>query len=142
MHLGGPRIGVLAAQGQAFVCAQLALPRLTVDQKQRVHARDHVDGLRVLRIHFHRIDKLAPRVRPASDMHHLRPPDVVVGLIAVGLQNAFPLAQKLLRTLAPTAQLKLEHRLAAGLSVLPQVGLRSALLLSCICTGTVGLIRL
>ena len=33
-------------------------------------------------------------------MHQLRPDDVVVGRIAIGLQNPFPLAQKLARTLS------------------------------------------
>jgi hypothetical protein len=72
---------------------------------------------------FHRIDKLAACVRPAPHMHHLRPADIVVALIAIGLQNPFPLTQELARTFAPAAQLKVEHRFAAGLAVLPQVRL-------------------
>jgi hypothetical protein len=94
-----------------------------IDQKQRVHARDHGHGSGILRIHFYRIDKLAPRVRPTSHVHQLRPADIVVGRIAIGLQNAFPLAQELARTLTPAAQTKVEHRLAARFSVLPQIRL-------------------
>ncbi len=56
-------------------------------------------------------------------MHQLGSADVVVGLIAVGLQNPFPVAQELFGALAPAAQLKLKHRFPIRLAVLPQVGL-------------------
>ena len=56
-------------------------------------------------------------------MHQFRPADVVVGRIAIGLQNPFPLAQKLARTITPPAQAEVEHGLTARFSVLPQIGL-------------------
>ena len=76
---------MLAAQGRALLRVQLLLACLAIDQKQRIHARDHRDGRAVFRIHFHRVDKLAPRVRPAAHMNQLRPADLIVSLIAVGL---------------------------------------------------------
>src|ERR1700681_1421602 len=119
MNLVGPSIGVLAAQGQPLVDAQLLLARVAVDEKQSVHARDHVDRRSVLGIHFRSVNELAARMCPTTDVHHLRPADVVVGLIAVGLQNALPLTQELLRALASSAQLKLETFFTPGRAVLP-----------------------
>src|ERR1035438_444809 len=77
----------------------------------------------VLRIHFHRVDKLAPRVRPTSHVHHLLPANAVVSLISVSLQNSFPLTQKLAWTLPTSAQAELEHRFSTRLAVLPPVSL-------------------
>src|ERR1700674_587019 len=119
MNLGGPQCGVLATQGQTFLDAQLLLPGVTIDYEQRIHARDHVDGFAIFWIYFDRVDKLAPGVRPATHVHQFLAADVVVSLIAVGLQNAFPRTQEFARTLSPAAQLKLEHRFAARLAVLP-----------------------
>ena len=102
---------------------QLALTRIAIDQKQRVHARDHLHSLSVLRIQFHRVDELAPRVRPASHVRQLRPADILVCRIPVGLQNPFPFPEKLARTLPAPAQTEVEHRLTARLSVLPQIRL-------------------
>jgi hypothetical protein len=76
-------------------------------------------GVAVLRLHLHGIHKLAPSVRPTTDVHQLRPTHAVVGLVAVGLQDAIPFAQELERTLAPSPQAKVEHRLAPRLAVLP-----------------------
>jgi hypothetical protein len=39
------------------------LPRVTVHQEQRIHAGHHGHRGAILWIYFHRIDKLAPRVR-------------------------------------------------------------------------------
>src|ERR1700674_5842397 len=119
MNLGGPRFGVLAAQGQTFINAQLLLACGTIHQEQGIHARDHVDRIAIFWIYLHRLDKLAARVRPTAQMYQLLSADIVVGLIAIGLQNPFPLAQELARTLASAAQLKLENRFAARLAVLP-----------------------
>ena len=85
---------MLAAQRRALLRAQLLLARVAIDQKQRVHARDHRDRCAVLRIHFHRIDELAPRVRPAAHVNQARPAHLIVGLVAVGLQNPVPVFQK------------------------------------------------
>jgi hypothetical protein len=47
--------------------------------------------------------------RPARSMHHPRPADLIVGRIAVGLQNAFELSQKLLWSVAPAAQTEIKQ---------------------------------
>ena len=93
--------------------------RFAVHQKQRVHAHHHLRRFGVLRLQLHRIDELTPRVRPAAHMHKLRPAHAVVGLIAVGLQNPFPVAQKLQRTIPPATHAKIEYRFAARLAILP-----------------------
>src|ERR1039458_7037868 len=72
-------------------------------------------------IHFHRIHKLPPCVRPTSHMHQLRPTHAIVGLIAVGLQNAFPVFQEPFRTFTSSTHTEVEYRLAARLTVLPQI---------------------
>jgi hypothetical protein len=58
---------------------------MAIDQKQRVHARDHCDGRAVLRIYFHGVDKLPPRMRPAAHVNQPRSADLIVSLVAVGL---------------------------------------------------------
>src|SRR5204863_419647 len=59
------------------------------------------------------------RLRPSA----LRPTAIVIGRIAIGLQNPFPPPQKRTWTFAPPAQAEVEHRLAARFSVLPQIRL-------------------
>src|SRR5450755_188571 len=111
-HLLYQRQAGLANVAQPFFRALLALLRtflhgeatpacVAVDQKQCVHARDHSDRRRVPRIHLHRVDELAPCVRPTADAHQLGPTDVVIRLVTVGLQNPFPLSEKLAWPLAP-----------------------------------------
>jgi len=56
-----------------------------INQEQCIHARDHRDGGPVLRIHFHGINKLPPRMRPAADVHQFRAADIVVGRVSIGL---------------------------------------------------------
>lgn len=56
-------------------------------------------------------------------MNHLRPADLIVGRVAIGLQEAFEQSQKLLRSVASAAQTEVEHHRASGSAVLPQVGL-------------------
>src|SRR5438045_9005175 len=49
------------------------LAGVAVIQEQRVHACDHGYRFGILWIQFHRVDELAPRVRPTSHLHQLRP---------------------------------------------------------------------
>ena len=62
-------------------------------------------------------------MRPATDVHHLRPSDTVVGLIAISLQNPLPLAQEFRGTIAPSAQLKSNTVSPPGLPYCQQVRL-------------------
>src|ERR1700681_1526433 len=98
--------------------AQLLAARVTVDEKQRVHARDHVDRGGILRIHLDRVDKFAPRVRPATYVHHLWPTDIVIGLIAVGLQNPSQWGENLPGPRPPASESKHEQGFPAGRAVL------------------------
>ena len=56
-------------------------------------------------------------------MYHFRPADLIVGRIAVRLENAFELSQELLRPFASTAETEVEHHASSGSAVLPQIGL-------------------
>ena len=69
-------------------------------------------------------------------MHRPRPADVVVGRVAIRLQNAFPVIERLLRPLAAAAEPDVEYCLPTRPTVLPQVRLMIGSSLSCICTGT------
>src|SRR5664280_3501221 len=60
---------------------------------------------------------------PTSGMYHSRPADLLVGGIAVSLENAFELSQEPPRSIAPTTQTEVEHHTSSGSAVLPQVGL-------------------
>ena len=65
-------------------------------------------------------------------MYHSRPADLIVGRIAVSLENAFECSQKLLRSIAPTAQTEVEHHASSGSAVLPQIGLMISSALACL----------
>jgi hypothetical protein len=51
-------------------------PRIAIDQKQRVHARDHCDRRTVLRIHFTASMKLAQGMCLVSHVNQFRPADM------------------------------------------------------------------
>src|ERR1700687_2358219 len=57
---------------------------------------------------------------PTSGMYHSRPTDLVIRCIAVGLENAFELSQKMLWPIASTTQAKVEHHGSSGPTVLPE----------------------
>jgi len=56
-------------------------------------------------------------------MHHACSCDMIVDHIAIGLQNAFELFEKLLGTLTATSHAEVEDHRASGRSVLPQIRL-------------------
>lgn len=62
-------------------------------------------------------------MRPAAHMDKLQPTHPIVGRIAVGLQNAFPIIKKLPRPGAVPAELKVKDGFTARPAVLPRVGL-------------------
>ena len=56
-------------------------------------------------------------------MNDLRPSDLVVGRITVGLQKTFELSQKLFRSIPSSAQAEVKHHRSSRSTVLPQIGL-------------------
>ena len=56
-------------------------------------------------------------------MNHLRPADLIVGRIPVGLQKTFELPQKLPRSVASPPQTEVEHHGSSGSAVLPEIRL-------------------
>lgn len=62
-------------------------------------------------------------VRPTSDMDELRPTHTFIGLVAVGLQDSFPMIEELPWAVASTPHTEVERRFTPGLTVLPQVRL-------------------
>src|SRR3954466_3899550 len=56
-------------------------------------------------------------------MHNLGSAYLFISGVAITLQDAFELSQKSLRAVASTPEPKIEHYVAAGPAVLPQVGL-------------------
>src|ERR1700674_3376285 len=114
-----PRLGMLTPQFRTLGSAQALLPRFAVDEEECVHAHHHLHRFGVLRIHLHRIDKLPACMGPTAHMHKLRPTHAFVDLVAVSLQNAFPITEEFVRTITPTPETKVKYRLAARFSVLP-----------------------
>src|ERR1035437_9034696 len=93
--------------------------RLGVDPEQVVDRLHNARSRHVAGVEFGRLEELPARVRPAGGMHHLRPAHAVIGDLAVGLQNAFELSQKLLGSVAPPPQAEAEHYAASRSAVLP-----------------------
>src|SRR5512133_2712206 len=102
---------------------EVLFARPRVDPEQVIDSRHNARGSRIARVELGGLEELPSRVRPAGGMHHLRPAHVIVGAIAVGLQNALELSQKLLWPVAPPPQAEVEHHAAPRSAVLPQIGL-------------------
>ena len=74
-----------------------------VDGKQFVHPGHNRSCNRVPWVELHSLEKLPSSMSPTSGMYHSRPADLIVGRIAVSLENAFELAQEPPRSIAATA---------------------------------------
>ena len=116
-------LGPLQPQRMARGVVEVLCARQGVDPEQLVDPRHDARGGRIAGVELGRLEKLPSRMRPAACMHDLRPAHVIVGGIAVGLQNAFELAQEFLRPVAPPPQTEVEHYAASRSAVLPQIRL-------------------
>ena len=85
-----------------------------IDGKEFIHQLDDPCQVLIFGIQLHRIDKLPSCVRQTTGMDHLGAANVVIASIAVGLQDAFELAQKPLRTFSLTAHPEVEDHTASG----------------------------
>src|SRR5271165_64181 len=102
---------------------QLCSASFGVDGEEIVQAghdayRDHVLG-----VQLDCFDELSPRMAPTHSVNDLRSADMIVSRIAVGLQDAIELLEKLLRSVAPASQAEVERNITSRSSVLPEVGL-------------------
>src|ERR1019366_9488796 len=110
-----------------FGMIHLRGPRLGIDGEQLIHQRDDACRVLVFGIDLDGIDVFATRVRQATGMHHGWPADTVfVCGVAVGLQDAVELAEKLFWPFALAAHAEIENHRSTWRSVLPQVGLMIA----------------
>src|SRR5215471_16618917 len=62
-------------------------------------------------------------MRSACSVDHVWPAGVIVSFIAIGLQQAVKLPEKLFRSISPSSHLKVKDHDTAWPTVLPQVGL-------------------
>jgi hypothetical protein len=88
--------GAVQTQRVAGGVVEVQFARLGVDSEQVIDPRHHARGGRIAGVELGRLKELMSRMRPTASMHHLRPTHMLVGTIAVGLQNAFELSQELL----------------------------------------------
>ena len=116
-------LGPLQTQRVARGVVEVLCARQGVDPEQVVDPRHHARRRRIGGVELGRLEELSPRMRPTAGMHHLRPAHVIVGGIAVGLQNAFELSQEFLWPVAPSPQPEVEHHPASRPAVLPEIGL-------------------
>src|ERR1051325_2216467 len=114
-----PRLGMLTPQFRALGSPQALLPRFAVNEEECVHAHHHLHRFGVLRIDLHCIDKLPACMSPTAHMDKLRPTHALIDLVAVSLQDAFPIAEEFERTITSSSETKVEYRLAAGFAVVP-----------------------
>jgi hypothetical protein len=102
---------------------QMRLSRTGIDGEQFVHECNDSGCHHVLAIQLHRLEEASPGVRPAGSMHNACSADMVVHGVAIGLQNAFELFEKLLGTLTAAAHAEVEDHRPSGRSILPQIRL-------------------
>src|SRR3954470_17719480 len=96
---------------------------LGVDREQLIDSRHNARRDTILRTEFQCLNKLSARVRPTAGVYDLGSAHLFISSVAITLQDAFELSQKLLGAVASTPEPKIEHYIAARLAVLPQVGL-------------------
>ena len=96
---------------------------LGVDREQLVDPRHQPRRQTICRIELDRLVKLPSRMRPAGRVDHLRPAHPVVSGVAIGLQNTFKVAQKLLSDLPVHGPSESQTPLASRPAVLPEVSL-------------------
>jgi hypothetical protein len=78
---------------------QRTLTGLGINGKQGIHLGHDPQGGLVLGIEFDRLEELSARMSPASYMHDILSPNMVVSPVAVALQPALKVAQEAFRTL-------------------------------------------
>jgi hypothetical protein len=94
-----------------------------IDSEKFVHLRHDSDCALIFGIEFKRFEELPPRVRPAPRMHDLGSADMIVGAVAIALEDALEVAQEPLGTLSFPAKPKVKHYHSTWCAVLPKVGL-------------------
>src|ERR1035441_1560169 len=102
---------------------EVLFARLGVDAEQLIAQPHDARGGRIAGVELGSLEELSSRVPPTCGMHDPRPADVIVGAIAVGLQNAFELFQEFLWPVAPPPQAEVEHHPASRSPVLPEISL-------------------
>src|ERR1039457_1975009 len=116
-------LGALQAPQVACGMVELVLTRQGVDPEQVIDQFHDASGDCILGVELDRIEEFPPGVRPASGVHQLRPAHLLIGDIAVGLQNAFELSQELLRPFASAPHAEVKDDSASRSAVLPKIGL-------------------
>src|SRR6267143_2326473 len=96
------------------------LTRFGIHRKQLLDLGHDRSSYWLTRIQLDHIRKATPRVRPASRMHHSPSPDLVIGLVGIGLQNAMKVFQKLFWSGTISPQAEVEYRPSSWSSILPQ----------------------
>src|SRR5665213_2450678 len=103
----------------AFRLLHARIACLGIDQKQPVDPLNQFSCAAVVRIQFERLKHLPAGMRPTGGTDHLRSTRMVIGDIAVGLQNTLERAEKLFRAFAPASHPEVEDDASSGLSILP-----------------------
>jgi hypothetical protein len=89
---------VLLTSRKACGMVQLLLARTRVDGKQFIDPHHDLRCRDVLAIQLYRLEEASSGVLPTCGMHHARSSDMIVDRVTIGLQNAFELFEKLLRS--------------------------------------------
>ena len=89
-----------------------------------VHLRHDPDCALIFGIEFKRFEELATRMRDAAAVHQaIVFGDLIVGAVAIALEDALEVAQEPLGTLSFPAKPKVKHYHSTWCAVLPKVGL-------------------
>jgi ferredoxin len=113
----------MLAQSMALRRRHVRIAGFRVYQKQFVDPLYQMPGNTVVRIQFERLIYLPARMCPTSGAHQLRPACVVVGDVAVGLQNAFELSEKQFRAFPSAPHPEVEDDTSSWRSILPEISL-------------------
>jgi hypothetical protein len=90
-----------------------------IDLKELIYLRDKSDGLLLLWIDLHHLKELAPSMGPTGRMHDIGATHLVVGRIAITLEDTLEVAQKPLRPFPFPTESELEDHRGTGSTVLP-----------------------
>ena len=65
---------------------------LRFNGKKFIHLRANAEGVLIFRIELHGLEKLASGMCPTRRVHDLWAPDLIVGRVAIALEDAFEVA--------------------------------------------------
>jgi len=111
--------GSFLSPGMAHFNTKALAASFRIDGKQLIHSRDDRSRNGIAGVELYRFKKQPPRMSPTCGTYYSGPSDLIVCRVAICLENAFELPQKLPRSIPSPTEAKIKHDASSGPAVLP-----------------------